>query len=215
MNRVVRSRTGRFTASFVAVIAVVGGVAYGAQVATKSESATLPADGTTHTVTAKCPNGANATAGGIRLSDDVDDYVQGTYPTGQGKWTAAGFRYPLQPDAEFTAFARCMTGAKTSTEDKTKPLADSETIVKAKCPKGTVVSGGGAQLADDAGDYASGSFPSGQREWTAVGHGSSDLTAQARCLKGEDVTQKSKHTDLLGDAQTHEVTAKCPNDPCM
>jgi hypothetical protein len=57
--------------------------------------------------------------------------------------------------------------------------------VKATCPKGTKATGGGAELSNNFGDYLQGSYPKGNRGWTAVGYSSSGgtVTAPVLCLK--------------------------------
>jgi hypothetical protein len=77
-------------ACLISILALAG-VASGAKLSTKSETATLPADSDTHTVTAKCPKGTKMTGGGAELSEPYDDFLQGSYPTGKRGWTAAGY----------------------------------------------------------------------------------------------------------------------------
>jgi hypothetical protein len=212
-------RRAAVTGGLLALVAMMAGAASGAKLTTKSETATLPADSDTHTVTAKCPKGAKVTGGGIQLSDDLNDFVQGTYPEGKRKWTAAAWRDAtiFITDTEFTAFARCAKGVKVSTESATTSLENdlAAHAVTAKCPKGTKVTGGGARLADDVNDYVSGSFPASKREWTAEGHGADNLTVLARCLKGKRVTRASNSLDMPDDGATHTVTAKCPKGTKM
>jgi hypothetical protein len=217
--KVLRWRTGSLIVAVLALGALVAAGAYGAKLTTKSETATLPADSDTHTVTAQCPKGAKATGGGIQLSDDVSDYVAGSYPAGRRAWTAAALRTASElTDAEFTAFARCLKGAKLVTKSVTTGLTDDSAAhsVTAKCPKGTKVSGGGVALSnDDPFNVAepSGSYPSGKREWTAVGEAYEpgvELTAFARCLKRAKLIRRSESFDMPDDSDTHTVTATCP-----
>jgi hypothetical protein len=203
------------TAAVAAIVVLVAGLAYGAKLTTKSETAILPADADTHTVTATCAKGSKATGGGVQLSDDASDYAQGSYPAGKRGWTAAGYRNAGPTDAEFTAFARCLKGAKLTTETATADILNDAQAhsVTAKCPKGTKVAGGGVQLSNDVDNEIGGSYPSGKREWTAVGEPSSEtgeVIASARCLKGARLVRRSASLDMPGDGATHTVTAKCP-----
>jgi hypothetical protein len=215
MRDVSYRRIGTLVVALTALVALVASAAFGAKLTTKSETAVLPADSDTHTVTAKCPKGSKATGGGTQLSDDVFDYVQGSYPSGKRGWTAAGYRTVGPTDAEFTAFARCLKGAKMSTESESASIPDDSQAhsATAKCPKGTKVSGGGMQLSDDVLTETGGSYPSGKREWTAVGEaagGPGEIIATARCLKSAKLVRKSSSLDMPDDDATHTVTAKCP-----
>jgi hypothetical protein len=203
-----------FTAGTVALVAVMVGVASGAKLSTKSATATLPGDATTHSVTVKCPKGSKATGGGGQLSDDLNDFWQGSYPAGKRGWTADGYRNVLG-NAEFTVFARCLKKAKLSTQSATTAVPDDGQAhsATAKCPKGTKVSGGGVQLSAPDITEPGGSYPSGKREWTGVGRpagGPGELIVTARCLKGAKLVRKSRSFDMPDDGNTHEVTAKCP-----
>jgi hypothetical protein len=180
---------------------------------------TLPPDEDTHTATAQCNQGAKAVGGGHQLSEDVDDYVAGSYPTGKRGWTAGGLRTIGQTgDSEVTAFARCLKRAKVSTKTATTTLPDDSAAhsLTVNCPKGSKVGGGGVALSpDDPFNLAepAGSYPSGKREWTAVGEAYDtgvELTAFAKCLKGAKITRRSESFDMPDDSDTHTVTAKCP-----
>lgn len=176
-------------------------------------TAPLPNDSLSHATTASCPTGMEVVGGGIRLGDDLNDFVQGTYPEGETGWTVVGYRRSTAPaPASLTASAICLDGAKVSTKSQSKPLPgpSSLEIVTSKCPRGTSVGGGGALLGDDLNDYMSGSFPASKRVWTAVGHGSDTLSSIARCVKGVKLKIRSKTIEMPGDDLTHTVTAKCP-----
>jgi hypothetical protein len=183
-----------------------------ASISTETKKVSLPADGTTHTATAKCAHG-EVTGGGTKLSDDINDFAQGSYPAGDDGWTAAAYRDADHVTTEqFTASARCVTNEKVSSDKGTKALgsnAEARTAV-AHCANGTHVAGGGGKLSDDVSDYFSGSYPKGNDAWAAVGHGVGKITSTARCIKG-GVTIKRKTTDLENDSDTHRVTAHCPN----
>jgi hypothetical protein len=85
----------------------------GAKLTRRSETATLPSDDTTHTVTVTCPKGTKSTGGGGELSDPDNDYLQGFYPAGKRAWTAAGYRSSSSgPAAEFTAHVVCLKKPK-------------------------------------------------------------------------------------------------------
>ena len=75
----------RFRAATVVACAIAGallalGVAQAAKLTGKSETESLPNDSDTHRLDVSCPKGSRATGGGIRLDDDLNDFVQGTYP---------------------------------------------------------------------------------------------------------------------------------------
>jgi hypothetical protein len=207
-------RRGALTVGAIGLLAVMVGVASGAKLSTKSETATLPGDSDPHSVTAKCPKGSKSTGGGTQLGDDVNDYVQGAYPAGKRGWTATAWRSGGTEDT-FTAWARCLKGAKLSTESATAdvPTDGAAHSATAKCPRGTKVAGGGIQISDEDLMETGGSYPSGKREWTAVGEeagASGEVTATARCLKNAKLVRKSKSLDMPNDGDTHAVTAKCP-----
>jgi hypothetical protein len=206
-------------AGAIALLAVIVGVASGAKLSTKTATATLPDDQVTHTATAECKQGSKVVGGGRQLSDDVNDYAASSHPTGKKQWTAGGLRTSDQTGAsEVTAFARCLKGAKVSIKSATIGLPDDPAAhsVTAKCPKGSKVSGGGAAVApDDPFNDAepAGSYPSGKREWTAVGEAyvpDAELTSFAVCLKDSKITRRSESFAMPNDGDTHLVTAKCP-----
>jgi hypothetical protein len=202
------------TSGVAACVLLVAAVAIAATVTTKSNTAALPGDATTHPVTVTCPVGAKSVGGGIRLSDAINDYAQGSYPRGKRVWTAAG-RNDNPPDTEVTAFARCLRGAPMSSITETAPVpADgSSHEAVARCPRGTLVAGGGIKIADDDTLETAGSYPSSPRAWTAVARPTGtpgEVTAFARCLRGKNLIQRSQDLNMPSDAQTHEVTARCP-----
>lgn len=203
----------------VAVLAAVA-VASAATVGTKSKTETLPADGTTHRATVDCPAGTKPSGGGMRLSEDVDDYAQGNYPAGKRGWRGAAYRNPLQPDAEFTVFARCLKGGNLSGVSKRANVPDDQTPkgATAKCPDGTALVGGGVRINSDVDLEVNESHPAGKRGWRGAARPSSTagkVFAYARCLKGAKVTRKSKTIEMPGDSATHEVTARCPKGTKM
>jgi hypothetical protein len=213
------SMRAALAAGAIGLLAVVAGVASGAKLQTKTATATLPDDQVTHTATAECKKGSKAVGGGHRLSDDVNDYVASSHPTGKKKWTAGGLRTSDQTGAsEVTAFARCLKGAKVSIESASIDLPDDDAAhsVAAKCPKGSKVSGGGVAVSpDDPFNDAepTGSYPSGKREWTAVGEAyvaDAELTSFALCLKDAKIKRRSESFAMPDDGDTHLVTAKCP-----
>jgi hypothetical protein len=218
MREASRWRTASVVAAALGLLGLVTGLAFGAKVTTKSATVTLPNDQLTHSATAQCKQRAKAVAGGHQLSDDVQDYVAGSYPTGKRGWTAGGLRPTSQiGDEELTTFVRCLKGAKVRTKNATATLPDDAAAsLTVKCPKGSKVSGGGVAVSpDDPYNIAepAGSYPSGKREWTAVGEAydpNVELTAFAKCLKGAKITRRSESLDMPDDGDTHRVTATCP-----
>jgi hypothetical protein len=204
----------------VALFGLAATLASGAKVSTKSETATLPSDANAHTLTATCPKGMKATGGGVQIGDDVNDFAQGSYPSGKRGWTAAGYRPNLVEDSTFTAFARCLKGAKLSTESARASIPEDleAHAATATCPKGTKVSGGGVQLTETDLTEVGGSYPTGKRKWTAVGEAAGlpgDVIATARCLKKAKVVRKSESLNMPDDAAADTVSVKCPKGTKM
>ena len=208
-----RARRIHWLVITTAALLLAGAAVALASISTETKKTDLPADDLTHRTTTKCGHGDEVTGGGTKLSDDLNDFVQGSYPAGDDGWTAAAYRRSssLTP-AKFTASARCISTGNVSSGKRTKDLGDNSAARTAvgHCPDGTHVAGGGGKLTDDLGDYFSGSYPKGNDAWAAVGHGSGKITATARCIKGS-VTFKKKTVALKNDNATHTATAHCPN----
>lgn len=195
------------------MLAAAGAALAAAPVGTGTTTAPLPNDGLSHAFSAPCPAGMEPSGGGIRLGDDVSDFVQGTYPDGEAGWTSVGYRRATAVGpSSVSVYARCLKAGKVSTRSKEVSLTDVMSLdtVTAKCPKGTMVGGGGVQLGDNLADYVSGSYPLSKREWIALGHGSDSIVSIARCVKGTKLEIKSKTITMPNDNDTHTVTAKCP-----
>lgn len=207
----------RFRAAAVVACAIAGallalGVAQAAKLTGKSETASLPNDSDTHRLDVACPKGSRATGGGIRLDDDVNDFVQGTYPN-LGGWRVAAFRRNISPGpSRFTAYVRCLRSKKVTNVSEKVDLIDTATLdtAFAKCPKGTWIGGGGGELGDDVNDYLSGSYPYSNRQWLALGHGNATMAAHAVCIGGAKPKIRTKAFEMPGDDATHKVTVKCP-----
>jgi hypothetical protein len=124
--------------------------------------------------------------GGAKLSLPDNNEIGGSYPSGPRQWTAVG-RHAGGGPGEIVASARCLKDAKlvTRSEDLVIPDGAVSYPVTATCPKGTKATGGGAELSNNFGDYVQGSYPKGNRGWTAVGYSSSGgtVTAHVLCLK--------------------------------
>lgn len=173
----------------------------------------LANDSAPHTTIATCPAGMEVLGGGVRLGDDLNDFVQGTYPVGETGWAAVGYRRNTQPaPSSLEADAICLRGAKVATKSVTVPLNGVGTIDTpvVKCPKGTLVAGGGGQLSDETNDYLAGSFPFSKREWIVIARGGGDVTPTARCVRKVDLKIRAKSITMPDDNTTHTVTAKCP-----
>jgi hypothetical protein len=168
--RGVSRRAGLLAIALIGLAGVAAGFS-GARATTVSETADLPFDSTTHTVTAMCPQGAKATGGGIQLSDDYSDHAQGYYPAAGRGWTAAAYRGHGQWDTELTSQARCLAGAKMTTKTARGDILEDNVgySATAVCPRETTVAGGGARLSRPDNNEPGGSYPSGPRAWTAVG----------------------------------------------
>ena len=208
-----RMRAAVVVASAIAGTLLALGVAEAAKLSGKEETVPLPNDSDVHLLTLECPAGSEATGGGIRLEDDLNDFVQGTYPAGEDGWTVAAFRRDTLPDASsFTGLIRCWKSSRVTSVQEKVDLPDPLSLVTAfaECPPGTKVSGGGGQLGDDVNDYLSGSYPYSSRKWVALGHGSATMASHAVCVKGSKLKYRSKSITMPNDDATHEVTAKCP-----
>jgi hypothetical protein len=213
--RGVSRRGGLLAIALIGLAGLAASVAFGAQATTSSETATLPSDSTTHTVTATCPRGTKATGGGIQLSDDYNDFAQGYYPAAGRGWTAAAWRSSAG-DAEVTAVARCLAGARMTTKAVRGDILDDGASheVTATCPTGTKLAGGGAKLSLPDNNELGGSYPSGPREWTAIGRaaggGPGEIVASARCLKNAKVAARSEDLVIPDGNFSYPVTATCP-----
>jgi hypothetical protein len=62
------------------------------------------------TGTVNCPAGQRATGGGAQLDDDVDDYIEDTFPNADGAgWTTRVYHGTTGPGT-YTAYAICVAG---------------------------------------------------------------------------------------------------------
>ena len=87
---------------------VAGGAAKISRLAYKSKTANLPPDNSVHSATARCPRGLHVLGGGIKLSDPVSDFVQGSFPKRGRLWVAQGFRSGGNVGTEkVTSYAIC------------------------------------------------------------------------------------------------------------
>jgi hypothetical protein len=161
---------------------------HGATISRKSKTRTLPGDLTPTGVVAKCPKGTRLTGGGVEVGDPNVDSVEGSYPSGKSGWKAVAYRNDISGDSTVTSHALCVKHASTSVAKKAEALKDGGAVREAvaRCPKGTVVTGGGARVSDTSQDFVQGSFAQGHRGWAAKGVGptGTKLTAYALCLKG-------------------------------
>jgi hypothetical protein len=154
-----------------------------------SHKKTLANDDSTHTVSATCPTGTRVTGGGIQLGDNLNDYVQGTYPASATRWVVAGYRVSsLATSSTFTAWVVCLPAGQVTIKSKQFQLPVDGTAYTgtAKCGTAGTVTGGGIQLGDDVNDYLKGSYPAAKTGWTgaAIGGGSANsFTVYAVCVK--------------------------------
>jgi hypothetical protein len=159
---------------------------HGAAVSQESKARTLPNSGNDVSVVAECPKGTELSGGGVELGDPNVDGVFGSYPSGKSGWKAVAYRNTPSGNSQVTSHALCAKNVKVTVAKKSEPLLDGGGVhdAVAKCPSGTVVSGGGAKVSHPS-DYVQGSFAQGDRAWVAQGVGFSDtkVTAYALCLK--------------------------------
>ena len=195
------------TAAVVGVLALGAATALGGELKRKSSTEPLPTDVQSHFATAKCPPKHKLTGGGAQLADVVT--LQGqdiSRPLNKREWTAQGFNSG-GADSEVTAHVICLKKAKVKLASSADVSGDPPTAT-AKCPKGTKLSGGGIDIDPDQATGL-GSYPSGKREWTAVGNDTPGLTAYAVCLKKRKVTRKEQTEEMTGSAEVETVTVKC------
>jgi hypothetical protein len=206
---------------FAVVVAIAGSAglaqaAGGPSVVEKSKTASLPNDNQAHSVAATCPKGTEVSGGGLKLSDPVDDYFQGSYPQGDS-WTALGYRTTTSTgSSSVTALAMCLHGTTISPKSKTRTLPGDITLtsVVAKCPKGTQLTGGGVEVGDPNVDSVEGSYPSGKSGWKGVAYrnspSDSTLTSHALCVKHASTSVVKKTEALKDGGAVREAVAKCP-----
>jgi hypothetical protein len=161
---------------------------HGPKLKTRSASETASGDPETTTITARCPRGHEAVAGGFDFPD-TEMFLVGSKREGQRSWVVT----ILAPEGTYEAFAYCDKSepglnvrAKTITKDA---VPDSQSVV-AKCKRKQELRSGGFEVEFDfdamTGGFAHGSRRVGKRGWEAsafpVGD-SPDLTAYAYCQK--------------------------------
>jgi hypothetical protein len=215
-----RRRAGWLVTLSAALLVLTAGVAFATSVTLVSKKVTLSADSNTHSAPAKCPLGTHAAGGGVKLGDNYNDFVQGTYPSPTNKrvWVGQAWRSSSEStDASFTTYATCIKGAlKFVSHSKSLPADSSTHTTSVACPSGTKITGGGIQLGDDVNDYVEGTYPSGSTGWVVAAYrDSSSATAStfkawAECLPAAQVTIKSKKFSLPQDSAGHIGKVSCP-----
>jgi hypothetical protein len=202
-------------------IAAAGAIARGGiSVSGSSSTATLPNDNAPHATTASCPHGKALVGGGLRFTDPVNDYAEGTYPKGKRSLTAVAFGGLSAPDATLTGYARCLKGANVTVRSFSEFVpTDSSMTAVAKCPAGSAIGGGGIKLSDPQDDYVAASYPAGDK-WKGTSYNGSSqdvhkVTAYAFCVKGAESVIADKKKDLVGERVPVKATAKCPKHTAL
>jgi hypothetical protein len=214
-------RRARWVAASVAAIVVLAaGVALATSVSLVSKSGTLQNDSNVHVLKATCPTGTKAAGGGVKLGDNYNDFVQGSFPssTNHRVWVGEAWRSSSETaTATFTAYAMCVKGQLKYVSHSKSLAADSTThTTSVACPTGTRVTGGGIQLKDDVNDYVEGSYPSGSAGWVVQAYRdsgqstASSFKAWAVCVPSGQVTVKSKKFSLPQDSAGHIGKVTCP-----
>ncbi len=151
----------------------------------RTKKAQLAESGEADAAVAKCKSGEQLLGGGARLSDPLDDYFEGSYPTGGAGWKAVGVTYSSQRPS-ITSYALCSKHVTTRQTSSTTTMDGNDLYsAKAKCPDHFAVSGGGVKVSAPEVSYVSGTYPKGS-SWVAKGQQEgppSKLTAYAICLK--------------------------------
>ena len=149
------------------------------------------------TTSVECPKGSSATGGGGDESGQHNDmHILATRPSGNRAWSIDTFTSISYAGSQ-EAYVICdpkNSHDYTTVHGNAAPVRATsrrgtvvETKAKAKCPKGSVVTGGGYSYAGDPNVSIVNNRPKGERTWLLTvrtfspGQG---FTAYARCLKG-------------------------------
>ena len=133
---------------------------------------------------ATCPKGSTAVGGGFSLDGNASKETSGYFPSSRRRFAVTGRNNGGGP-FELLGFAVCDASGKFERAQKSRVLQDQEiATVRAKCPKGTTVAGGGLRLLDEDFEVYR-SAPSGQRRWEVeagyFADGSQTVIAYAVC----------------------------------
>ncbi|MDX6586643.1 MAG: hypothetical protein QOI31_1116 [Solirubrobacterales bacterium] len=166
----------------------------------KSDSETLT-EMTTGGMNIKCPQGSAVVGGGFFLDGEVSRRINGAFPSSQRKFVVTGSNTDGTGTFELFGTAVCDDDGDFGIKDKDRAVDSGTTkTVKARCPDGSTVSGGGFRLQD--GDLALlSSYPAGSRKWAVRaqngGLNTASVFAFAIC-------------DLDGSSYTIEKQTKAP-----
>jgi hypothetical protein len=78
-----------------------------------SATVTVPNTGTETLATAACPSGTHVVGGGGKVSDEVNGYVNDTYPSGQNAWAVDFYEGSGGSTVTDTVYAICAPAAAT------------------------------------------------------------------------------------------------------
>jgi hypothetical protein len=215
-------RTGAIAAALIAslgaAIALAGGAPLSGAITVVRAPTTLNNDGAPVTVTAKCPVGRFTTGGGFRFNPG-EDLPGVAAPVKAGRFRVTALRSELEPEPSvLTAFALCAKGPieRVETTEDLPALAESREA-KARCPRGSVVVGGGGAIGELTTDsMLEGSYPGGTKTWIATayrgeeGFDDTSLTATALCAEGREVVIERESAPLPPDQVPHRVIVTCP-----
>ncbi len=204
----------------VALVATGSAFGGGPNRTLESEDETMQA-GQTTTAVAQCDQGESASGGGFRYLDDESLFEQpnlnGLYPLNKRSWMAEVDNGSGE-ERQLEAWVVCFRDAAFTRVDEVATIEQDEPeTIKAKCPKGTSVAGGGL---DSTGDFNENftvqTRPQGKRTWLvrvrpffdgavaahAVCDSKAKYTVVEETLAGE--TTRRTNTDL---AESH---LRCP-----
>jgi hypothetical protein len=180
----------------VASVALAGGGGYEVE----SESETIP-EMSSGGMTLKCPQGSSVVGGGFFLDGEISRKVNAAFPISQRRFVVTGSNLDGTGTFDLVGKAVCDDDGDVAIADKDIGVDPGTTkTVKAKCPDGTTVSGGGFQVQGQ--DLAvRSSYPAGSRRWAVRaqngGLGTKPLVAFAIC-------------DRDGNSYTVERKTKAP-----
>jgi hypothetical protein len=150
----------------------------------ETETTAMPAGGSKAAV-AECPPGSKVVGGGFEVEGD-ENTVTAAFPSSEQRFTVRATNGALVADSEVKAYAVCDGDIQVKTVvEEGEGDSGERSIVKAKCPQGMTLTGGGVKV-EDASERILQNSPGGDdtRVWVAKSFakgGTSSPTAYAQC----------------------------------